>query len=130
MTALIRINQEGCFSASADGNAATNVLHVGEVASSGQITQLLDQQSVLLKVDGFADGRGFSVARQLRLQGFNGVIEIIGDLLPDQLPMAVASGIDAIIIRAEPAERCEESQWQKQTAVVNRFGYQRSGAVG
>ena len=129
MAALIRVNQKGCFAASADGDAATNVLHVGEVASSDQITQLLDKQSVLLKVDGFADGRGFSVARQLRLQGFKGVIEVIGDLLPDQLPMAVAAGIDAILIRAEHAERCEESQWQQKSAANQRFGYQRASAV-
>lgn len=130
MAALIRVNQKGCFAASADGDAATNVLHVGEVASSDQITQLLDQQSVLLKVDGFADGRGFSVARQLRLKGFNGVIEVIGDLLPDQLPMAVASGIDAILIQAEHAERCEESQWRQKSADKKRFGYQRSVVAG
>ena len=130
MTALIRINQEGCFSASTDGDADTNVLHVGEVASSDQITQLLDQQTVRLKVDGFADGRGFSVARQLRLQGFTGVIELLGDLLPDQLPMAAASGIDAILIRTEHAERCDEGQWQQKSAANNRFGYQRSVVAG
>ena len=128
MTALIRINQKGCFAASAVGDAATNVLHVGEVASSDQITQLLDKQSVLLKVDGFADGRGFSVARQLRLLGFAGVIEVIGDLLPDQLPMAAASGIDAILIRAEHAKRCEESHWRLKSGDKTRFSYQRSVA--
>ena len=130
MTALIRINQEGQFSEITEGDAAAKALPVGEVASSDKITQLLDQQSVLLKVDGFADGRGFSVARQLRLQGFKGVIEVIGDLLPDQLPMAVAAGIDAILIRAEHAERCEESQWQQKSAANQRFGYQRAVAVG
>ena len=130
MTALIRINQGGCFSAGTDGDASTNVLHVGEVASSDQVTQLLDQQTVRLTVDGFADGRGFSVARQLRLQGFNGVIEVIGDLLPDQFPMAMASGIDAILIQAEHAERCEESQWRQKSADKKRFGYQRSVAAG
>ena len=128
MAALIRVNQKGCFAASADGDAVTNVLHVGEVASSDKITQLLDQQSVLLKVDGFADGRGFSVARQLRLLGFAGVIEVIGDLLPDQLPMAAASGIDAILIRAEHAKRCEESHWRLKSGDKTRFGYQRSVA--
>ena len=130
MTALIRINQEVRFSASSDGDASTNVLHVGKVASSDQITQLLDQATVRLTVDGFADGRGFSVARQLRLKGFNGVIEVIGDLLPDQLPMAVASGIDAILIQAEHAERCEESQWRQKSADKKRFGYQRCVVAG
>jgi len=126
MNALVRINQDGCFSAVTDRDAVINALHVGDVASSGQITQLLIQQTVRLTVDGFADGRGFSVARQLRLQGFDGVIELLGDLLPDQLPMAAASGVDAILIRTEHAERCEEGQWQQKSADKARFGYQRS----
>ena len=130
MTALIRVNQDGCFSAAPDGDIANNRLHVGDVASHDQIVQILDQQSVRLKVDGFADGRGFSVARQLRLQGFNGVIEVIGDLLPDQLPMAVASGIDAILIHAEHAERCDEEQWRQKSTDTKRFGYQRSVVEG
>ena len=130
MTALIRVNQDGCFSAAPDGDIANNGLHVGDVASHDQIVQILDQQSVRLKVDGFADGRGFSVARQLRLQGFNGAIEVIGDLLPDQLPMAVASGIDAILIHAEHAERCDEEQWRQKSTDTKRFGYQRSVVEG
>ena len=130
MTALIRINQEGCFSAVADDDVANNWLSVGNVASHDQITQLLDQTAVRLKVDGFADGRGFSVARQLRLLGFNGAIELVGDLLPDQLPMAAASGVDAILIGTEHAERCEEGQWQQKSADKTRFAYQRSVVAG
>ena len=126
MTPLISINQEGQFSEIADVGAVANVLHVGDVASHDQITLLLDQPIVRLQVDGFADGRGFSVARQLRLLGFAGVIEVIGDLLPDQLPMAAAAGVDAILIRTEHAERCEEGQWQKKSGDKTRFGYQRS----
>ena len=128
MTALIRINQEGQFSETAEGDAVANALPVGDVASHDQITQLLDLSTVRLQVDGFVDGRGFTVARQLRLLGFAGVIEVIGDLLPDQLPMAAASGIDAILIRAEHAGRCEESQWRLKSRDKNRFGYQRSVA--
>ena len=126
MTALISINREGCFIAVPDDHAIEHVLHVGDAVSRDQIMPLLDQRAVRLKVDGFSDGRGFSVARQLRLHGFTGVIEVIGDLLPDQLPMAVASGIDAIFIRAEHAERCAEAQWRQMSADKYRFGYQRS----
>lgn len=130
MTALIRINQEGQFSEINEGDAVANALPVGDVASHDQITRLLDQPIVRLQVDGFADGRGLSVARQLRLLGFAGVIEVIGDLLPDQLPMAAASGIDAILIRTEHALRCEESHWRLKSGDKNRFGYQRSVAGG
>ena len=128
MTALIRINQEGQFSEITEGDVVANALPVGDVASHDQITQLLDQPVVRLQVDGFADGRGFSVARQLRLLGFAGVIEVIGDLLPDQLPMAVASGIDAILIRVGHAKRCGENHWRLKSGDKSRFGYQRSVA--
>ena len=128
MTALIRINQEGQFSEVTEGDAVANALPVGDVASHDQITQLLDLPTVRLQVDGFADGRGFSVARQLRLLGFTGDIEVIGDLLPDQLPMATASGIDAILIRPDHARRCEESQWRRKSGDKTRFNYQRSVA--
>ena len=126
MSSLISINRDGCFSAVPDDHATDQALHVGDVVADDRIIQLLDQRAVRLKVDGFSDGRGFSVARQLRLHGFEGVIEIIGDLLPDQLPMAVASGIDAIFICAEHAERCVEAQWRQISADKHRFGYQRS----
>ena len=130
MTALIRINQESQFSEITEGDVVANALPVGDVASHDQITQLLDQPIVRLQVDGFADGRGLSVARQLRLLGFTGDIEVIGDLLPDQLPMATASGIDAILIRPDHARRCEESQWRRKSGDKNRFNYQRSVAGG
>ena len=130
MSALIRINQEGQFSEVTEGDAVAHALPVGDVASHDQITQLLHLPTVRLQVDGFADGRGFSVARQLRLLGFTGDIEVIGDLLPDQLPMATASGIDAILIRPDHARRCEESQWRRKSGDKNRFNYQRSVAGG
>ena len=127
MTALISINRDGCFTAVPDDHAIEYVLHVRDAASRDQIIPLLDQRAVRLKVDGFSDGRGLSVARQLRLHGFTGVIEVIGDLLPDQLPMAAAAGVDSILIRAEHAERCVEAQWRRKSAYRDRFGYQRSG---
>jgi uncharacterized protein (DUF934 family) len=130
MAALISINQDGCFSEVPDYHTIDQVLHVGDGASHDQIIRLLGQRVVRLKVDGFSDGRGFSVARQLRLQGYTGATEVIGDLLPDQLPMAVAPGIDSISIRAERAQRCEESQWRQKAADETRFSYQRAVVGG
>ena len=73
MTALIRINQEGQFSEVTEGDAVASGDCPSVMPTSyDQITQLLDQPIVRLQVDGFADGRGFSVARQLRLLGFGG----------------------------------------------------------
>jgi len=130
MSGLLRIDQDGRFSVVAGAASVGEALPISEVSSPEQIAQLLSQETVSLRLDGFADGRGFSVARQLRLQGFSGAIEVIGDLLPDQLPMAVASGIDAILIRVEHAERCDETQWRQSSADKKRFLYQRSVAPG
>lgn len=126
MSGLLRIDQDGRFSAVVGAASVDEALPISEVSSPEQISQLLSQETVSLQLDGFADGRGFSVARQLRLQGFSGAIDVIGDLLPDQLPMAVASGINAILIRTEHAERCGEAQWRRKSADKDRFGYQRS----
>ena len=83
-----------------------------------------------LKVDGFSDGQGFGVARQLRLQGYTGAIEVLGDLLPD--PVADGRGFPASMpfIRAEHAERCVEAQWRQKSADQHRFSYQRSATGG
>ena len=75
--------------------------------------------------DSFADGRALSLARQLRLRGFNGEVELAGDILPDQLPMAIAAGIDVVEISEAHAARCNEAQWISK-ATASRFGYQHS----
>ena len=49
------------------------------------------------------------------------------NLLPDQLPMATSSGVDAIVISEAHALRCREPQWRLK-AQGGRFGYQRATA--
>ena len=68
----------------------------------------------------FADGRGFTLARELRRLGFRGRIRAAGHVIPDQWPMARACGIDEVEISAEQAVRQPEAAW---TARKRRPGY-------
>lgn len=58
----------------------------------------------LIAVDfpGFADGRGYSIARLLRERyGFTGELRAVGDVLRDQLSYMAQVGFDAFAIRAD-----------------------------
>lgn len=61
---------------------------------------------------GFADGRGFTLARQIRLAGFAGRLRAAGPLLADQYAMARRAGFDEVEIPDEIAARQPEDQWR------------------
>jgi len=57
------------------------------------------------------DGRGFTIARQLRLMGFKGRLRAKGVVLADQYAMARRSGFDEVEISDDLAARQPEDQW-------------------
>ncbi|MEP1611101.1 MAG: DUF934 domain-containing protein [Roseobacter sp.] len=59
-----------------------------------------------------ADGRGFTIARALRLRGYTGRLRARGHVLADQYAMARRCGFDEVEIDTALAERQPESQWQ------------------
>ena len=67
----------------------------------------------LVRIDfpNFADGRGFTIARHLRLTGFQGRLRAKGHIIADQYAMARRSGFDEIEIKADLAARQSEAQW-------------------
>lgn len=67
---------------------------------------------IRIEFPSFADGRGFSLARQLRALGFHGRLRAKGHVISDQYAMARRSGFDEIEIDKELAKRQPESQWQ------------------
>jgi uncharacterized protein (DUF934 family) len=60
----------------------------------------------------FSDGRGFTLARRLRLQGYAGRLRAAGPLLADQYAMARRAGFDEVEIPDEIAARQPWEQWQ------------------
>lgn len=77
------------------------VLAPGE--GTGGIAPSLDRLAlVALRFDRFADGRPYSVARQLRdAHRFRGEIRAVGDVLRDQVVLLLRAGFDALEI-ADP----------------------------
>lgn len=60
---------------------------------------------------GFADGRGFTLARRLRLMGYAGRLRAAGQLLADQYAMARRAGFDEVEIDQTLARRQPQAQW-------------------
>ena len=96
------------------GNTAPNGLHVDidvetDVKSLGKD---LPRISVIrIPFDKFTDGRGFSLARQLRDLGFSGRIRACGHLVSDQFAFILQCGFDEVEIDAVMAERQPVAYW-------------------
>lgn len=58
-----------------------------------------------------ADGRGFTLARQLRLRGYTGRLRACGHVIADQYAMARRSGFDEVEIPDDLAARQPQDQW-------------------
>ena len=67
----------------------------------------------MIRIDfpSFADGRGFTIARRLRLIGYSGRLRAKGHVLADQYAMARRSGFDEVEISDDLAARQPEPQW-------------------
>ncbi|MDF3413498.1 DUF934 domain-containing protein [Sulfitobacter sp. M57] len=59
-----------------------------------------------------ADGRGFTIARALRLRGYTGRLRAKGHVIADQYAMARRSGFDEVEVNDEIAARQPADQWQ------------------
>lgn len=59
----------------------------------------------------FSDGRGFTLARRLRLMGYTGTLRAHGHVIADQYAMARRSGFDEVEISDDLARRQPEAQW-------------------
>ncbi len=58
-----------------------------------------------------SDGRGFTLARLLRLRGYHGRLRAQGHVIADQYAMARRAGFDEVEIGDELAARQPEAQW-------------------
>jgi uncharacterized protein (DUF934 family) len=59
----------------------------------------------------FNDGRGFTLARRLRVLGYTGRLRAHGHVIADQYTMARRSGFDEVEISDDLANRQPAAQW-------------------
>ncbi|WP_420584105.1 DUF934 domain-containing protein [Ruegeria sp.] len=95
-------------------DAANDVVAL-DVASDTDPDELVDRlgnaQMVRVDFPSSADGRGFTIARILRLKGYTGRLRAKGHVLADQYAMARRSGFDEVEIDDALATRQPEDQW-------------------
>lgn len=76
----------------------------------------LDELSlVAVEFPAFADGRGFTIARRLRLMGYKGRLRAKGHVIADQYAMARRVGFDEVEIDSDLARRQPAEQWQRRS---------------
>lgn len=91
----------------------TLAIDIKNTQNPSELTPYLDRLS-MIRIDfpNSADGRGFSIARQLRLNGYTGHLRARGHLLADHYAMARRSGFDDVEIDDTLAQRQPQEQWQ------------------
>ncbi|SEN91116.1 protein of unknown function [Pseudorhodobacter antarcticus] len=72
---------------------------------------LADIRLIRIDFPSFADGRGFTLARRLRMMGFAGRLRARGHVLADQYAMARRVGFDEVEINDDLAARQPADQW-------------------
>lgn len=68
-------------------------------------------QMIRIDFPSSADGRGFTIARALRLRGFTGRLRAFGHVIADQYAMARRAGFDEVEVTDEIAARQPQDQW-------------------
>lgn len=97
---------------SGSAGRAETILDIGPETDPADLTEDLAGFG-LIRIDfpSFADGRGFSIARRLRLMGYRGRLRARGHVLADQYAMARRAGFDEVEIDDDLAARQPQDQW-------------------
>jgi len=85
---------------------------------------------VAIAFPAYSDGRGFSLARQIRRTGFEGEIRASGPLIADQFAYALSCGFDTIELPEASAARQPVPQWlhaRESFSATYQRGYGETG---
>ena len=100
-------------------------VHVSNTAKLDQLKALFNEVALIsIAFPSFSDGRGFSLAKRLRREGFSGTLRATGPLIADQYAHAKACGFDEIAIPDTLAARQDVGQWQRGASAIS-LSYQR-----
>ncbi len=116
ITAKSTIVRNGFFE-KAEIDSSKNTLEIDGNAKISQID--LSKDMIIIKFEKFADGRGFSLAKLLRQNGYKGIIRAKGNLLVDQYPLAIRCGVDEVEISFAHAQHQPKEQWREALTRAN-----------
>ncbi|MEM1377333.1 MAG: DUF934 domain-containing protein [Pseudomonadota bacterium] len=74
---------------------------------------------IIIDFPSFADGRGFSLATELRRLGFDKRLQARGHIISDQYAQARRCGFDEVAITVEQARRQPQEQWLEQVSAID-----------
>lgn len=80
-----------------------------------------DAEMIRIAFPSFSDGRGFTLARRLRVAGFKGRLRAQGHVIADQFPMALRSGFDEVEIDFDLARRQPWELWKRSSEVAPSY---------
>ena len=101
------------FTSLAEARADTAALDLPSDTDPASLGGRLDDVAMIrVAFPSFADGRGFTIARQLRLMGYRGRLRAAGHVIADQYAMARRAGFDEVEISDDLAARQPEDQWR------------------
>ena len=96
----------------ADKVAENTCLDIPNDVSTESLTGIFENVAMIrIPFPSFADGRGFSLAKQLRMLGFAGRLRAVGHVIADQYGFARTCGFDEVEIDHALAKRQPEEQW-------------------
>lgn len=93
-------------------SAALAVDLASDASAEALRPHLADIDLIRVAFPAVSDGRGFTLARQLRRMGFEGRLRAAGHLIADQYAMARRAGFDEVEITEDKARRQPAEQWQ------------------
>ena len=113
-----------------DSNETIDALHIANDTDLEALAPALGRvETILIDFPAYTDGRGFSLARQLRTRyGYEGLLIADGPLIPDQYAFALQCGFSAVRLDDETLKRHTIEDWQ---AALDDFDltYQRGYAI-
>lgn len=96
----------------ADKVVENTCLDIPNDVETESLVALFDNVAMIrIPFPSFADGRGFSLAKQLRMLGFKGRLRAVGHIIADQYGFARTCGFDEVEIDDDLATRQPQDQW-------------------
>lgn len=96
----------------AEKDPANTCLDIPNDVSVASLSGLFENAAMIrIPFPSFADGRGFSLAKQLRQQGYEGRLRAVGHVIADQYGFARVCGFDEVEIDDDLASRQPADQW-------------------
>lgn len=100
-------------------------LFIENTTKAASLAPFLDRLDlIVIAFPSYGDGRGFSIAKQLRNMGYRGALRARGPLIADQFAYALECGFDEVDLPEEMERRQPVEQWLAMARTITAT-YQR-----